>query len=133
VSGEFNETNDYARVVSWPLQASGLIDTSAAGRNKQKNELVTGSDLVKFQGVAANGATTVLSASFGSGNPGKRHRIKTQSPYATGGPGMGANSVGAPTGIEDLAGSKASNALWAIAEFPGKRWIWSTSYNANFG
>jgi hypothetical protein len=134
VSGEFDETADSARIVSWPLGVNGLINTTAAARNNQKDELITGKDLVKLQGVAASGAKTVLSASFGSSNPGKRHRVATVSPWTNGGklPGMGALTVGMPVGIEDLASTQSRNQLWAISEFERKRWIWETTFNSAF-
>ena len=138
VAGEFSETADTARIVSWPLLSTGLIDTTAAGRDKQKDELVTGSDLVKFQGVAVNGNTTVLSASYAQStvaNSGKTHRITTRSPWTNSGSqlGMAAVTRKAPRGIEDLAASKTRNVVWSISEFPGRRWIWATTYPAAFG
>jgi hypothetical protein len=135
VSGEFDQFFDFARVVSWPLLSNGLLDLSAAGQGNQKNELVTGKDLIQFQGVAANGSKTVLTSSYGANKPGKVFRITTRSPYTNGGalPGMAAVTKAAPSGIEDLAASKTRNVVWAIAEFPGRRWVWSTSYTAAFG
>jgi hypothetical protein len=134
VSGEFDQNADTARIVSWPLGTSGLIDTSAVARNNQKDELITGKDLVKLQGVAASGAKTVLSASYGSDNPGKRHRVATVSPWTNGGtaPGMGALTDGMPAGIEDLASTQTRNQLWAISEFENRRWIWATTFVSAF-
>ena len=135
VSGEFDETADTARIVSWPLDANGLIDTSAVARNNQKDELITGKNLVKLQGVAASGPKTVLSASYSS-TPGKRHRVATVSPWTNGDArcrAWGPLTVGMPAGIEDLASTQAGNQLWAISEFEKQRWIWATTFQSAFG
>ena len=136
VAGEFDQTEDTARIVSFPLDdTTGLLITTSAARNAQEDELITGEDLTQFQGVAASGPKTVLSASFGSSNPGERHRVATISPWTNGGtlPGMGALTVGMPTGIEDLASTQVGNEVWAISEFEQKRWIWATTFASAFG
>jgi hypothetical protein len=143
VAGEFDETEDTARIVSFPLDTTGLLQTSSTARNAQKDELITGEDLIQFQGVAASGPRTLLSASFGSENPGERHRVATISPWAgpsqepatNGGalPGMGVQTVGMPVGIEDLASTQVGNEVWAISEFEKKRWIWATTFDSAFG
>lgn len=131
VSGEFADNGGHhegARIVSWPLNADGTIATG--DRAAQKDDLIGGTDLIEFQGVAVAGALgekLVLSSSYGNGSDGKRHAFASRAPASP------STTIAWPTGVEDLYVSEQRNQLWTLTEFAGKRWVWAEGFSAALG
>lgn len=116
IVGEYGRAGTSPRLVRYRLDPSTGLPVPGPDGASAPVEVHDGQPH-RMQGVAVDGATWLLSASAGEGNPGDLH---------VGRPGAFRRHRGVlPTGPEDLDWSRPGEELWCVTEWPGRRYAFS--------
>jgi len=119
ISGEYDATSIGGRLYRWPLDATGHLLETDAGRVIADGAWFAGESHV--QGGLSRSDTFWLSSSFPAGGAGALYRTRVDQP---------SQELGWIDAPEDLAWDPQADELWSISEVAGARYVFSAAASA---